>query len=352
MEYIGLDVHKQYSVACKLNDETGEIKHSRLNNSRTDFEALFSGSASPRVVLEAGRSSYMVYDTIEDLVSDIQMANPSQVKAIAWAAVKTDKVDAETLAKLLKADIIPTSYIRSRPNRAILYQLRQRMFFVKLRGMVKNRIHALLDRQSEEVRSSKPKVSDLFGKLGRSWLDDLKLPGTESRLLKEMLSLLDFLVEQSRKSDKQVNDLFRQDPVAQRLATIPGIGKFLSVLIRAEIDDIDRFRDESRLYSYAGLAPTTSSSGGKTHHGKLIKSCNGWLKWALIEAVSPATKSSFILKNRYTKLARHKPNNVAKAATARMLLTLVYKIWKQKRVYTKEKPYSGNQPHRAALKIA
>ena len=72
MEYIGLDVHKQYSVACKLNDETGEIEHNRLNNSRTEFEKLFSSCDSPKVVLEAGRSFYMVYDTIEDLVSDIQ----------------------------------------------------------------------------------------------------------------------------------------------------------------------------------------------------------------------------------------------------------------------------------------
>ena len=92
MQYIGLGVHKQYSVACKLDDGTGEIEHHRLRNSRTEYEALFPDSNSSKMVFEACLSSYMVYDTIEDLVSDIQMANPSQLKAIAWTAVKTDKV--------------------------------------------------------------------------------------------------------------------------------------------------------------------------------------------------------------------------------------------------------------------
>ena len=349
MEYMGLDVHKQYSVACIFNDASGELKHCKLHNSRAEFQELFSQHPEAKVVLEAGRSSYMVYDMIEDLVSDIRMANPLQVKAISWAVVKTDKVDAETLSKLLRADVVPQSYLRDKENRELLYLLRQRMFFVKTRTMVKNRIHCIIDRQPEEIRSSKPEVSDLLGKKGKLWLRGLKLTASEAGMLNETLDFLDFLDERILSANRLLYKLIGQDPIAKRLSTIPGIGIFFALLIRAEIGDIDRFSDASKLIAYAGLAPSISASGGKSYSGRLPKQCNHWLKWALIEAVYPAIKKDFWLKNKYTKIARRKNHNTAKVSIARLLMTLVYKIWKNERVYTLEKPTKGKSNSRIAL---
>ncbi len=231
MEHIAFDVHKQYSLACLFDDRTGEVKHQRLDNSRRQFEEFFSHCQAPRVVLEAGRSSYMVYDLIEDLASEIQMANPLQVKAIAWAVVKTDKVDAETLCKLLRANVVPTTYVRSRQNRELLNCLRQRLYYVKMRTMLKNRIHALVDRQSEEIRRSRPVASDLFGKAGREWLGSLPLASaTEKMLLDDMLALSDQLGELIKASNRLVYRLCKEDPIANRLRTIPGIGLFLALV--------------------------------------------------------------------------------------------------------------------------
>jgi transposase len=352
MEYIGLDCHKQYSIACKFDDETGELQHLRLNNHRAEFEKLFSSSVPRRVVLEAGRAAYAIYDTIADLVPEVLMANPLQVKAIAWAVVKTDKVDAETLNKLLRADVVPTVYIRSQENRRGLYVLRQRQFWVKVRTMTKNRIHALIDRQSETIRESKPRRKDLFTGVGRRWLNQLQLPAPESTLLKDLLAMLDFLDRQIKQSDKLVSVLFKSDPIAQRLATIPGIGQFLAVLIRAEVDDIKRFPSDKKFHAYCGLVPTIASSADKTYHGRLIRGCNHWLKWALIEAVIPAVNSDAFIKKRYQSLASRKAHNIAKAGTAKQIATLVYKIWRQNRVYSPEKPLPGNSTKRMALKIA
>lgn len=352
MEYLGLDCHKQYSIACKFDDETGEIQHVRLNNRRLEFETLFSSRKPRRVVLEAGRSAYMIYDIIEDLVPEIVMANPLQVKAIAWAVVKTDKVDAEMLTRLLRADVVPAVHIRARGNRQVLNVLRQRLFWVKVRTMTKNRIHALIDRQSEAVRESKPRKTDLFEGSGRSWLNQLQLPPPEATLLKDLLAMLDFLHQEIKQSNRRVEELFQSDPIAQRLATIPGLGKFLAVLIRAEVDRLDRFTHEAKFHAYCGLVPTVASSGEKTFSGRLVRGCNQWLKWALIEAVLPAVHSDPAIQRRYRRLADRKPANIAKAATARHLATLVYKIWRQNREYTIQKPLSSNSANRMALKIA
>jgi len=338
MEYIGLDVHKQTSTAYVYNDELKKGRHFQLRNIRADFEALLSMCENPKLVLEAGRSSYMVYDIIEDLVSDITMANPLKVKAIAWSPVKTDRVDAMTLMKLLLVDMVPPSHIRGRENRQAIYLLRQRMFFVKVRSMFKYRIHALLDRQSETIRVSRPSCRDIFGKTGRNWMETVDLPPDESIMLAQMLSTIDFLNGRISELESHLKAVFKEDKIVQRLKTIPGIGDILSLTIRLEIDDITRFGKSNRLVAYAGLAPTTSSSGGITKNGKLIKSCNRWLKWALIEAVYPAVRKNDWLKNKYNHLKSHKPANVAKAAISRQLMMLVYKIWTEERDFTPEKP--------------
>jgi transposase len=68
------------------------------------------------------------------------LAHPSKVRAIAEARIKTDKIDSEILAHLLRADLIPQAYAPSKEVRAVKRVLRHRLFLVQLRTMVKNRI--------------------------------------------------------------------------------------------------------------------------------------------------------------------------------------------------------------------
>ncbi len=86
------------------------------------------------------------------------------------------------------------------------------------------------------------------------------------------------------------------------LKTIPGIGEFFARLIDAEIDDIAQFRNPKKLAAYAGLVPSTYSSGGKTFHGKIIKEANKWLRWAFVEAVTPVIISNAQLRAQYEQL--------------------------------------------------
>lgn len=66
------------------------------------------------------------------------------------------------------------------------------------------------------------------------------------------------------------------------LLTVPGLGQLLATVVALEIDRIDRFRRSSKLVAYAGLVPSTYSSGGKTSHGGPMKMSNKWLRWALV----------------------------------------------------------------------
>lgn len=122
-------------------------------------------------------------------------------------------------------------------------------------------------------------------------------------------------------------------PEAQLIDTVPGFGPFLSVLTAIEIGDVGRFDCAGKLYCYAGVIPSTHSSGERTYHGRIINEGNKWLRWAVVEAVIPACKKDFDIKVFYDKRARRKDNNVAKVATARRLLTIIYRILKEGRQY-------------------
>lgn len=116
------------------------------------------------------------------------------------------------------------------------------------------------------------------------------------------------------------------------LKTIPGIGEFFARLIDAEIDDIARFRNPKKLAAYAGLVPSTYSSGGKTFHGKIIKQGNKWLRWAFVEAVTPAIASNAQLRAQYEQL-KFRGVNKARVAIARKLLTIALQILRDQRAY-------------------
>jgi transposase len=72
------------------------------------------------------------------------------------------------------------------------------------------------------------------------------------------------------------------DENVRLLMTIPGVGYYVALLVKAEIGDINRFHTGDQLASYAGLAPSTHSSGGVTHHGRITKEGSRWLRWAMV----------------------------------------------------------------------
>ncbi|HEX9901290.1 MAG TPA: transposase [Acidobacteriota bacterium] len=97
------------------------------------------------------------------------------------------------------------------------------------------------------------------------------------------------------------------------------------MLAAVEIEDIGRFKDVGKLHAYAGNIPSTHSSGERSYHGKVVKEGNRWLRWAAVEAVWPALRADFGLRCFYERMKMRKGANSAKVATARRLLTIIYR---------------------------
>lgn len=317
------------------------IKEAKIPSSKEAVQAFIKTSLNGNAdqtaaVLEAGRNWQIMYDLLDEELKEVKLAHPYKVKAIADAKIKTDKIDSKILAHLLRANLIPEAYAPSKDTRKAKDILRQRMFFVRTRTKVKNRIFMILDRHPEI--KDRPKVVDIFGKAGSLWLKNLKLSQPDDKLLKESLELLDNLNQRIIKTNYLVDELYKSHPYVKRLITIPGIGKFFSVLIAYEVDDIKRFATEKKFASYIGIIPSTYASGSRITHGKITKQGNRYLRWALIEAIWPAINKDNYLRAYYERIRKNKGSNQAKVATARRLATIIYRVLSEDRAYLAKYP--------------
>ncbi|WP_074070169.1 IS110 family transposase [Rhizobium gallicum] len=209
--------------------------------------------------------------------------------------------------------------------------LRERMFYVRLRTMTKNRIVTVFDRYPEQTAQLK-KLGDLFGKAGRVQLAQVNVSEIDRIQIDRGLDFIADIDVRIKQSEATIRTMTKANGNVKLLKTIPGIGEFFARLIDAEIDDLSRFRNPKKLAAYAGLVPSTYSSGGKTFHGKIIKQGNKWLRWAFVEAVSPAIATDAQLRAQYEHL-KFRGTNKARVAIARKLLTIAFQILRDQRAY-------------------
>lgn len=143
--HIGVDYHKSYSHLVVQDSAGKTLRSGRVKNDRQSLGSFLElYRESSHAVMEATRNWMVMYDWLDDICDDVVLAHPLKVKAIADAKIKTDKIDATVLAHLLRADLVPEAWAPTEKARGLRVALRERMFYVRLRTMVKNRVRSFL----------------------------------------------------------------------------------------------------------------------------------------------------------------------------------------------------------------
>jgi transposase len=335
MKYMGIDLHKQYFVATVMDEGGLVVSKDRVSTDRAAIREYFGRVVEDdavEAVLEAGYSWGYFYDEIAGLVDGVKLAHPLKTRAIAEARIKTDSLDSEVLAHLLRADLVAEAYAPPFETRDRKNLIRHRSALVKLKSALKNMVHAVLDRNHIEDPEFR-QLSDKFGKRGRALMKEFRLKGADTRMLRNYLSVIDKLEQRIAAVEKEIRKTFRKDEVCKLLRSVPGIGELSAVLIRYEIDDIERFASAGKLCSYAGLVPSTYSSGGRTFQGRITKQGSKTLRWILVEAAQRAVRKDAWLRNYHRKVKSRGGGRKATVAVARKLLEIIYTIWKENRPY-------------------
>lgn len=323
MIHVGVDLHQRFCYMTVLNASGKVVQSGAVANEKRALRQYFRRWRGQRlqVAVEACGFWPAFREVVEPEVERLVLVHPQRVKAIASAKLKNDRVDSETLAQLLRCDLLPESWKADRATQARRQQVRLRATLVRQRTRLKNQVHAVLHQQG--LRAP---VTDVFGRRGRQWLAAVKLPEKARQAVNVCCRLIDGYSQEIEKQNRQLREEARQDRRARWLLTIPGIGEYSAMLLLAEIGDIGRFADKHALCSYAGLVPRVRESAGKAARGGITHQGSPWLRWILVEAAQVAVRTSPAARAYFQRLRRKKHPHVARVALARKLLAAVYAL--------------------------
>jgi transposase len=201
---------------------------------------------------------------------------------------------------------------------ALREHLRSRADLVRIRTMLKNRVHAVLHR-----RGILPPEQGLFAAAGRVFLAQMPLDEAGREILDRMLGLIDSLdgvLAESTRSLRALAQRPRWRTVSARLRTMPGIGLITALTILAELGDWSRFKSRAAVANYAGLVPVVRDSNDKHFRGGISHRGSNPLRAVLTEAAWVAIRRVPKYQGLYTRVRFKRNAATAIVAVARELL--------------------------------
>lgn len=339
MNVAGIDAHTTYLVVTVV-DKAGVRKEGpcRIRHREAGrLVELLERHHPVEVVVETSPVWPWLFDLLGGNGFGFVLAHAKKLRAIAEANYKGDEIDAELLARMRLAGLIPQVYPKSIEQREQAVLVRHRALLVRSRTRAASRIHA----QLHGVGLSLPR-GRLLTRAGRRWVREEAWPvlGPEQRrLIRSQWVLIRTLGPMIRALDGQIERVGREVPEVALLKTIPGIGPYRALLIATEVSPIARFPRPGHLVSYAGLAPRTSQSGLRpVRHGSIPAGANRWLRGAFVRAVvthrQHAPESG--LSRYYEEQKKRLGWQVARVATARKLARVVHAMLRTGEVWRDE----------------
>jgi transposase len=310
--------------AAILDEDGSLLDEIRFANTPEDIEEFAGKLATLRdevraVVESTGNLWIQIHDRLEEHGFDVALSNPAKTRLIAEAKVKTDKVDARTLASLLRADMLPTCYVPGEELRSRRELLRHRLNMVKIRTGVKNRVHGLLDKHGLRMPGITP-----FSKGNISWLREQSFGFMDDAIVRSDLAVLEAVDGQVTLIEEKIAAIAAEDRSVRLLMTMTGVGYFTAMLVVAEVGDVGRFRGDKEFASWMGLVPSVHQSGEKIRIGGVSGPGNKRLRWALVECAQAAVRFDPRFSGLYERVSRRRGAGCAVVAVAHEMARIMY----------------------------
>jgi transposase len=310
MYYTGIDLHKFTSYLTTVDSSGKIVKQQNIKNVDHNFVQYFDSlPGNHKTTVESTMTWYWLNDLLTSLNIPMVLAHAKYVKAIAYAKVKTDKVDSQTLAQLLRMDYIPTAHKISNEKRVLRDALRARLKIVQRHTSITNSMHLLLAKYNYDSPS--------------------QLKGIAEYQYNQLAEIESLLKEQILDLEKQLYPYLIPDEDVQRLLWLPGIGKMNAFNIALEVDDINRFPDVKNFFSYCRLTPSARNSAGKSKQ-RSSKDGNKYLKVVFSNAAVHAVQYYPVIRKYKNSLLRKKNKQIVKTIIAKEIAKIAYYVLKKK----------------------
>lgn len=330
--YIGLDVHKRSVSFCEMRPDGTTVDEGVFRSRRDCIQRWAAQRSKPWIGgMEATVFTGFVYDVLTPYAIEMQVGHPLQLKAISWAKHKADRIDAEMISNLLRADLFPECYMASPLVRELRRVLRYRNFLVRQAVAMKNKTTGILMEVGVQYDSKRIHRQGYFYNL----LDSIEdVPDSVPELLRTTRCGLEMFQSAQRQLLVALKEHeYLRERVA-RLMTIDGVGEITALTWALEIDDPARFSNLKKVQSYCGLCSGRNESAGKNKRAPLSKQRNPHLQTILIEAAKLAPSYNTQLAQVHAAaLERGYNRNRATCQVARKLVAYLMAVDKSGQDY-------------------
>ena len=325
---IGLDVSDRYSRYCALDAAGGVVEEGRVATSEPALRRHFTGGEPARVVLEVGPHSPWIARLVGELGHEVIVANPRRLRLIYANDRKSDRVDAEYLARVGRLDpglLAPITH-RSAATQADRALVGSRDLAVRARTKLVNHVRGSVKAfgarlPAGSTKSFAPKAA-------------AALPAELAPALAPMLEMIADLGRQIRRYDRQIETRATEGyPETALLRQVPGVGPLTALWYVLTIEDPARFRKSRAVGAYVGLVPKQSDSGDSEPQLRITKAGDELLRRLLVGAahyvLGPFGPDSD-LRRWGLRLADRGGANAKKravVAVARKLAVLLHHLW-------------------------
>jgi len=322
MLYSGIDLHKRLIVICTVNTEGSVVGRATIKTAADVVEAYFrQWTESHQAVVECTSNWYWLCDLLRSLGIVVVLAHAKYLKAISYAKVKTDAIDAHTLAQLLRMGFVPEAHQLPPEYRAMRDLLRQRMVMEHKRTNLMLRITSILAKFNITDVSVGPSQSGFA-----DFLDECTIPEQYRMTILMYHQQCLQVTDHKKQLEHYFKAQLRPTATLQLLVSIPGIGDITGAIIAMETGDIHRFADAKHYCSYCRLAPGAKDSGGKRSHRSGSKDGNQYLKYAFTEAAIKAMMYYPDIKRFAVQLEKRSNTAIARTVVAKELARIVYYV--------------------------
>ena len=281
---VGLDVHATKIVAAVLDAETGQLQTFAMGGQSAGAAAFCAGLPRPvRVSYEAGLTGYGLARELTRRRLECVVAAPSKIPRAAGDRVKTDRRDAELLARLLMAGKLHAVRVPGDEEEALRDLVRAREAVRVDLMRCRHRLSKLLLRH--DIRFDDGAA---WTHRHRDWLATITLPWPAAQAtLLDARGAIDALAHRRDGLEREILSMLPASPWAvqiSRLRCLRGIDTLSAVGLCAQIGDFERFARAEQLMSYVGLVPCESTTGQQRRLGSITKTGSGHARRLLVEA--------------------------------------------------------------------
>jgi len=330
VENCGIDLHQKSSQVTVVDDEGILLERASIPTTRAALERWFGPRSPMRILVEASGSSPWVVRVLRALGHEVGVVDPRRIRLVAESTMKTDRVDADTLAELARLKLRLRTLVWQRGE----VTQQQRGHLCVRRALVEARAGFIVTVRGL-VRSFGGRIAACRSDRFADRCEATALPLGMDEVVAPLLGVIRELDGRIAAMDRVVDTVGTSYPVVASLQAIPGVGPVVALAYVLSLEDPTRFRRSRDVPGYLGLRPRLRASSDTVHRGRITKQGDGDVRRLLVQAAHAHLRSTqdTALRRWAESLVPRVGKRKAVVALARKLAVLMHRLWITGEVY-------------------